>query len=79
MSFNLPSTLTRAIRCGADVEELISTTKNPRPHLYNHPLSLEIEHWITIFAYADSGSNTDYVDPAHSSAIKWSPPPPAYG
>jgi hypothetical protein len=47
--------------------------------LYNHPLSLEIEHWITIFAFADSSANTDYVDPANSSAIKWSPHPPAYG
>jgi hypothetical protein len=63
---------------GADVEELVSTTQHPHPHLYNHPLNLEIEHWITIFAYGASGANTDYVDPASSSAIKWSPLPNPY-
>jgi hypothetical protein len=51
----------------ADVEEITNST-----HLFGHPTTLEIQHWVPIYGYHGSGSYTDYIDPVYGSALNGS-------
>ena len=40
-------------------------------HLWGHPTSLDIQHWIVLYGYQSSGYYTSYADPAAGSPLNW--------
>jgi hypothetical protein len=49
----------------ADVEEIPNHT-NP---LFGHPTNIEIQHWIPLYGYSNSGYYTDYIDPIYGTTL----------
>jgi hypothetical protein len=44
---------------------------NRDPHLVGHPRTVTIYHWIAIFGYSSSGSDTTYADSVHGDTQFW--------
>jgi hypothetical protein len=47
-----------------DVEEVAGSV-----HLWGHPQNLEIQHWIVLYGFSYTGSDTEYIDPVAGSPL----------